>query len=349
MVPMNPYTRLSLAAHARRALLVVAMAAFVSIAYARPAQEAAPQDVVDLAPVAVSGVLPGPALWKVSKGDHAMWVLGMVEPLPKKMQWESAKIERLLASSQELLTMPGAAVGAQVGFWGRLLLMPSMMGIRKLPDGKTLDDVLPADLYGRWLAQKKKFLGSSRRVERLRPIFAGEKLYDAAVERSGLTNDDGVEKAILGFARDGNLKVTDTVYVMMMKNPRADARLFKQVTLDDQQCLSGILDATERDLSQATARANAWATGDLKALRAVLAAPQQDQCLSALGNTGFARKVGMTDIAGHMRRTWIKAAEAAIARNRQTIALLPMDQIVAADGYLWALQARGYTVTPPQE
>jgi len=263
------------------------------------------------------------------------------------MQWESAGIEALMASSQEVLKAPGLTVGAHVGFWGRLFLIPSMIGIKKLPDDQTLQDVLSPALYRRWTRQKNDYLGGSSRVERLRPIFAGEKLYDAAVERSNLTNEAGMEKTVLRLAKKAGVKVTDTTYVMVMKDPRADAKLFKQVTMDDQQCLSGILDATEHDLSQATMRANAWATGDLQALRTVLAAPQQDECLSALGNTSFAKKVGITDISGNMRRTWIKAAEHAIERNRSTAALLPMEQVVAEDGYLATLQSNGYAVTAP--
>lgn len=344
---MNKFAKFSLSVVPLHPLLGIALAACTFASQAQSAPSATPPHIVTLAPVAVSGVLPGPALWKVSKGDHVMWVLGVVQPLPKKMQWESARIQGLVAASQEVLKAPGLAVGAHVGFWGRLFLIPSMIGIKKLPDRKTLRDVLSPVLYGRWAAQKSKYLNGSWRVERLRPIFAGEKLYEAAVDRSDLTSDKSIEKTVLGFAKESGIKITDTTYVMIMKDPRADAKLFKQVTLDDQQCLSGILDATEHDLSQATLRANAWATGDLQALRKVLADPQEDQCLSALGNTSFAKKVGMTDIAGHMRHRWVEAAERAIGRNRRTVALLPMEQIIARDGYLSTLQSDGYTVTAP--
>lgn len=323
------------------------LAVCAGVSHAQSTSPATASSVVDLAPVVVSGNLPGPALWKVSRGDHAMWVLGVIQPLPRKMQWESARVEALVASSQEVLGMPGMAIGAHVGFWGRLFLIPSMIGIKKLPDGKVLRDVLSPGLYGRWQEQKRKYLGGSSRVERLRPVFAGEKLYEAAVDRAGLTTDPVIEDTVLDLAKKGDIKVTDTRYVLIMKHPREDARLFKQTTLDDQQCLDGILDATRNALAQATRRANAWALGDLRSLRAVLATPQEDQCLSALGNTGFARKVGMTDIAGHMRQTWVEAAKRAIEHNRRTIALLPMEQVLARDGYLSTLQSDGYTVTAP--
>lgn len=322
--------------------------------FAISAQAASPPprqepSAVNLAPVVVSGTLPGPALWKVGQGDHVMWVLGVTRPLPKKMQWETAAVERAIAGSQEILKTPGLEIGAHVGFWDGLLLAPSMIGIKKLPAGKNLQDVLAPELYARWEAQRAKYLGNAGGMERLRPIFAGEKLYAAAIQRSGLTRDGGVEALVLRFAKNDRVPAVDTAYVLIMQDPRADAKLFKQSDLDDQQCLSGVLDATEQHLSQATVRANAWATGDLGALRKVLSEKQLDGCLSALGNTDFAKKVGMTDISEHIRQSWLKAAEASLAKNRQTFALLPMEQVLAPHGYLAALQSAGYAVTAPTE
>src|SRR6185312_4124238 len=282
------------------------------------------RQITNLAPVAVSGSLPGPAFWKVDKGGHVMGVLGVTNPLPSKMQWETAAIERAVEHSQAVLKAPSLEVGARVGFWGQLFLIPSMIGIRKLPNGETLHDVLSPSLYSRWEAQRTKYLGGPGGTDRLRPIFAGEKLYEAAIKHSGLTNDGGVQGRVLSLAKHDNVPVVDTSYVAVMQDPRADAKLFKTVTMSDQQCLSGILDATEQDLSQATARANAWATGDLAALRTVLATHQQDECLSAVGNTEFAQKMGMTDIANRIKSAWVKAAEAALTKNQQTTALLPI-------------------------
>lgn len=309
---------------------------------------AAKPEITNLAPVAVSGTLPGPALWKVTKDGHVMWVLGITDPLPRKMAWETAVIERAVSDSQAVLKAPGLEIGAHVGFWGRLFLIPSMIGIKKLPGGQTLHDVLSPQLYARWQAQSLKYLGSATAEDRLRPMFAGQKLYEAAIKKSALTNDGGVQDRVLAFAKHDHVPVIDTSYVAIMKDPRADAKLFKKVNMSDQQCLSGILDATEQDLSQATARANAWATGDLTALRKVLSVHQEDDCLSAVGSTEFAQKMGMTDIANRIRGAWVKAVEESMAKNQQTTALLPIDKLLAPDGYLSVLAAQGYVVTAPQ-
>ena len=307
-----------------------------------------PNSAVTLAPVAVSGVLPGPALWKVSKDGHVMWVLGITSPLPKAMQWDSSKVERLIASSQQVLKPPGIEIGAKVGFWGRLFLIPSMIGLKKLPDGQTLQQVLPPELYNRWLVQKNKYLRYSWGVDRLRPTFAGEKLYSAALSRSGLTDNHVVEKSIYSSAGRDKVSVTDTYYLLVLDDPRSAAKQFKKVTMNDQQCLSNTLDAVDQDFSQATQRANAWATGDLQTLGKILSARQQDECLSAIGSTDFAKKIGMTDISSRIRQAWIKAAEAALTHDTQSVALLPMAHILGGNGYLKELQADGYTVQSPE-
>src|SRR5688572_31360061 len=53
--------------------------------------------------VLVTGEQPGPALWRVSSGDHVLWILGDVQPLPRKLKWRARKFERLLADSQEVI------------------------------------------------------------------------------------------------------------------------------------------------------------------------------------------------------------------------------------------------------
>ena len=59
-----------------------------AVAPAAAAEEPAPATVV------VEGRRPGPGVWKVSKGDHVMWVFGLYSPLPQKMEWDSARVER---------------------------------------------------------------------------------------------------------------------------------------------------------------------------------------------------------------------------------------------------------------
>jgi hypothetical protein len=88
-----------------------------------------------------------------------------------------------VAASQELLVP--AEVDAEVGILSRLTMLPSLIGARNNPDGKTLQDVVPPDLYARWLVLKAKYLGDADGVEKWRPLFAAFELYRKAISKVG--------------------------------------------------------------------------------------------------------------------------------------------------------------------
>src|SRR5690554_4002405 len=76
-----------------------------------------------------------------------------------------------------LITLPRVRIKPNTGFFGRIALLPSLIGVRNAPDGATLKETVPADVYARWLAVKARYIGSDRSVERYRPIFAVLELY----------------------------------------------------------------------------------------------------------------------------------------------------------------------------
>ena len=61
--------------------------------------------------VLVTGVQPGPGLWRVTRptdeGEHVLLIMGQYRTLPKEMEWRSTELEAAIASSQELLAEPG--------------------------------------------------------------------------------------------------------------------------------------------------------------------------------------------------------------------------------------------------
>jgi hypothetical protein len=67
-------------------------------------------DIIDAAPVLVSGRHSGPGLWKVSHGDNVLWILGTVSPVPRKLDWYSPQAEQVLAQASEIIGPPGIVV-----------------------------------------------------------------------------------------------------------------------------------------------------------------------------------------------------------------------------------------------
>ena len=316
---------------------------------AAPAVVAAQAETPDGPPatVVVEGRRPGPGVWKVSKGDHVMWVFGLYSPLPQKMEWDASRVERLVGKSQELLMPPGVSIG--VGFFRSLTLLPAMVGMEKNPDGARLQDVLPADVYARWQLQKGKFIGDDDGVERLRPFFAAEKLLDAGLKKNGLVYNIDVREQIEKRAKHDKVKVTSTTLEIELDDPRRTIKDFKQMQLADLTCFTKTLERLDDDIDAMRARANAWANGNIAEIARLDYAERDEACGNALWTSPLASKTpALQNVPERIRAGWLKAAETALANNASTFALLRMKDIVGPKNYLADLQAKGYTVESPK-
>lgn len=298
--------------------------------------------------IVVSGRQPGPGLWKVTRGDRTLWILGTLTPLPKRMEWDVSAIERRVSESQELLLPPRMTMDADVGFFKGLMLLPTVMKARRNPDGKTLRELVPAEQYARWSVLKQRYIGGDKGIEEWRPLFAALELYDKAITRSGLRQDAMVVETVTKIARRNDVKTTDPKLVIKIENPKALLKEFQRETLDDTACFERTLTRIESDLGVMAQRANAWAQGDTEAMRNLQARNTQwSACNAAMTGNAVARKIGMQDIEARVRQRWFEAAEAALSRNKTTFALLPVGQLLAPDGYLSLLAAKGYVIEEP--
>lgn len=296
--------------------------------------------------ILVVGQKPGPGLWKVSKDGHVLWVFGTYSPLPEKMEWRSQQVESILAQSQAYLKPPGAH--ASVGFFRGLTLLPNLIGLKKNPDGATLKDVLPAEVYARWQPLKAKYLGENDSIERERPIFAAETLFRAGLQKAGLSKGYEVQRKIDGIIKQHNIKVVKTGIELPTDAASSMLKDFKKSSLADTACFAKTLERLESDIDAMRVRANAWAKGDLEAIQKLRYPDQEAECGDAMMNAEFARnRPGFENVKERMQAAWIGAAEKALAANTSTFATLRLADILKPDGYLAALQAKGYTVESP--
>ncbi|HRN62461.1 MAG TPA: TraB/GumN family protein [Luteimonas sp.] len=330
-------------------LLLVAPA-FAAAQDPAPTEQTQPQatpGIVDHETVVVSGVLPGPGLWKVRKGEHTLYVLATLSPLPKRMQWESAGVESLVARSQQVLLPPSFTLDSDIGVFRGMMLLPSLLKARRNPDGKALEQAVSPELYARWQPLKQRYLGNDRGVEQWRPIFAAQELYEAAMRKSGLEQDDIVGKAVRRMARRHDVPQKAVNLRMQIEDPKAALREFRETTLADTDCFGKTLSRIEHDLETMRQRANAWAVGDVEALRALPVETQYSACIRAVTETGLAQRLGMGDLRPRVMDLWLAAAEEALDEHASAVAMLPIGLILASDGYLARLEAKGYLVEVP--
>ena len=310
-----------------------------------------PAAVVEMDAVQVSGVQPGPGLWQVSRGDHVLYILGTQSPLPRGIQWQSDEVRQVLAEAGVILGGPGVSVSADVGLLRGLTLVPAALRAQRNPDGATLEELLPPDIYARWSRHKASYLGRARGVERKRPAIAAYELYRAALKEHGLRGGGVVQPVIDGLAKARGLEQVPTVLRVEVTDPRKALAEFRGEAMrpQDLQCFVRTLDLVEHGLPQVARRADAWSTGDLAALRAMPEAGSQVRaCLEAWAQTDTARRRGFTDIEARVRERWLEVALAALKEHRVSFATLPIESLLYGHGgFVQGLEARGYVVRAP--
>ncbi len=326
------------------AFALVFPAPFVAAAEA-PAADGEVLQVLDT--VVVSGIQPGPGLWRVEKDGRVMWVLGTVAPLPKRMEWNSAEVEAKVAAAGVVLMPPTVTVNAKGAMFGGLFLVPSMLKARNNPDKERLADVLPPADYARWQGLKKKYLPRNDAVEKRRPFLAAMELREEAFDQQDLSWRDIVGRVVKRAAGKTDVPIERPNVLLTVENPKAAIKEFASGAVDDLACFRRTLDQVENDLGTLATRANAWAQGEMAMLRDLTYTDNAQACTDALLGTGLAKRSGFSDLPARVQAEWMAAAEKALATHAQSFAVLPMARVVGASGYLVALEKRGYTVLAP--
>jgi len=293
--------------------------------------------------VLVTGERAGPGLWRISKGDHELWLLGVQSPLPKDMSWRSAAVNQRIAASQAVLAPPD--IDFDVGFFRGLTLLPALLHARKDPEGLTLEQRLPHELYMRWLALRVKYLGGDD--EHLRPMVAAHDLYTHAIAASGLSEDDQVWDRVKQAARHHGVPIVPVTLKLPLTDPKGAVSALAQLPPRAEiACLETTMTRLETDLEAMKQRANAWSLGDIAALRALPYADQDLACFDALDSVPALRD-RFQDLVSRLRATWLTAAERSLGEHASSFAVLPMAAILRTDGVLTAMRAQGYDVQEP--
>lgn len=299
----------------------------------------------ELETLVVNGEQPGPGLWEFRHGDHHLWVLATVSPLPKDLKWRSTQLEQVIARSQLVIAPP--SVNVEIGFFKGLTLLPLALKMSNLPDKQRLNTVLPAATYARWSAQRQRYAPRDDDMETQRPLFAGAGLYDKALKRAGLERRNDVWQQVQRLAKTHKVTVREPNIELEVKDPKALLREFVDTPpASDIVCFESLLTRVESQLPVMQQRAIAWAKGDVANLKRLPIEDSQGACLNLF--TGTPRLAAKYDEG--MRRwgqEWVLAAEGALLRNSSSLAVLSLRELLGAGGLAAQLQARGYELVEP--
>jgi uncharacterized protein YbaP (TraB family) len=323
----------------------------LALAQAPPANTPQIPEVADVLPesaseagiesVEVIGERPGPGLWRVSRGERSVYILGTLSPTPRKMVWRSRQVEAVLDDAAQVIP-ERPSVDLKAGPIRLIKLYRQWRKLRVNPGNAQLDSVLPAPLFARFEALRQKYAPRDDDLLELRPLLAATGLYQAAVESVGLKFNDKVVDQVRKEARQRKVPVLEIE--QKLDDPQAVlADLANMNPATEQACLAATVARLEVELNSLRDRAAAWAVGDIARLRSQSAEEQQNACLGALNS---APRVAA--ITAEFDRRWFEAVVKALETQEVTLAITPIGRLLRKDGVLAQLQARGYTVTPPK-
>ncbi len=293
----------------------------------------------ELAPVIVSGERPGPGLWQIV-GDQTpgkrtqLWILGTVSPLPVGMTWRARELTRVLAAVDTVIFARPMELSTPRAFW----MLIAQRDLLLLPRGRRLRDVLPLDLYARFVAARAQFGEAGDKLERYRPVIAGALLEDRALAGKGLSDRLDVSLTVRRLAREQHIA---SVELNTPGAPDMLAALRAVPPAAELACLATLLDSIETGIPALAARADAWASGDIDRLRS-LPPSSMAACAAALGRAGAAVTPWQ-----EARAEWLAALAARMQSAGSTLAVIDVDMLLGPDGLLQRLRDAGYRVEEP--
>ena len=307
-----------------------------------------PQNV-ELEEILISGEQPGPAMWKVSKGDHALWIVGTLTPLPAKITWRSRQVEAVVRRSGEVLAGSSVRGDVKGGWFTALRLLPSVMRLRNNADGAKLRQILPPEVHQRWTALHRTYFGKDPDdKESWRPMFAADALYARALQKSGLARREAVWPAIEKLAKDSKVPIRQRTFRVPLPDPKGLIREFAATPRDkDIACLVATLDRIDKDLPNMKLRADAWARGNIATLRSLPYEDQQETCMEAALNGPRLRQL-FDEQKANLEADWFGIVSYLLLAHETSLTTLPMNQLLQADGPLARLRAAGYSVEAPE-
>lgn len=307
------------------ALLVLSMLVAVAPAISDPAP--AEDEIV------VVGERPGPRLWRIqSSAGGEVYILGVLQPLPKDLVWKTTAVDAAIARADRALT---SSTNVSVGL--RTLL--SNQNAFRNPGGARVSDQLSPDVRARFDRARRAYGLDEKAYENWRPYLAGLLLVDKAIRKSGLSRDFDAERITVKKIRSRRLPIE----VVGKLNVKPLLKALNELPLGaDAPCLAAQLDSLDA-LPDLKLRAIAWSKGDIETLRAIGDRDAGDLCLAGLQSGGLE----VQRLRERLIDDWTTALLTSAQRPDVTFAVAPMGTLIAPDGVLARLRARGVVIDGP--
>jgi uncharacterized protein YbaP (TraB family) len=275
--------------------------------------------------------LPGPALWRVTRGDSEVIILGSLQPLPHLLVWDTTRVVNALDGATALLLPPKPKFSVLDGvsfFFNR--------GAFEL-HGQTLSQALPPQERARYEHVLALIHANPDKYAHLKPAVAGAVLIGDWRRAAGLSDAKPISTV-------EKLAAVDHVPLRHVGDfaaaPLARKILDQMSPSADLACFDAAMDDIDREAARAPANAKAWANADLKAIGQTYTIAEFDRCLMQSPSVQGLLERGMTE--------GVQAIEQALQRPGKTVAIIDLNFLLRPGGVLDRLKAKGDAITLPK-
>lgn len=308
-------------------LLLAAVPAAAQTGANTQAAQATTKPWSDITEVVVRAHVPGPAMWKLTRGESTVWVMGTLHVAPRDVKWDATRFRRVLQGAHVLI-LPHI-----VDDW---TVSPDQM---QLSGDKQLNDVVSAHTYQRYqdVLHREQFAGLPTGLT-YQPAWAGSWLIVHVYRAHGITTHI-IPTEVADFAAQSGVTVKyvdrHTTWLQARQYDRLDP-------VAGEACLNDYLDSIDHDLATVDLMGKAWADGDVPTILANHRDPAWVTCF--LSQPKYAQ-IYETYAVDDM----VKAVDAALKAPGKSVAVMPLSDLLRKDGVLDRLRAEGVSITAPAE
>lgn len=274
----------------------------------------------------VNAKLPGPAWWRISDGDTTIYMLGTLASLPKGSSWDTSVLDRRLQGAFALILPPQGRAGVSD--------IPALLALRgKLKSDQPLDAAAP-DLAPRLAAVRTRLGKKPDAYADWGPLGAGIMIA-TDYQKSSKLDPGEPERTVQRLARKHRVKARPAGTYKAM--PMVKTAVRQHTAQTGLICLEGVLSEVEAGSASARAAAAAWARGDV---REAISGPRNFQrCIRGLPGMAAVEQRAMDDE--------VAALTQALNTPGHAVALFSLRGLVAENGLLDRMRAKGFTVKTP--
>src|SRR5688500_8479817 len=261
-------------------------------------------------------------MWAVrTPGAPPTYLMGSLHVLTSDYYPLSSEIEKAFAQAKVLIEE------VDLDEMTNPATVMSLLGRAMLPDGRTLDQVIAADLYAKVIARAEKAGLPASAIRRMKPWMAALALTTPTLAAAGFDAALGLDKHFFDRAKKAGLerRAFETVafqFDRLDEMPGADQEAMLRSTIDD----------LDTQLSDVKAMADAWSRGETKTLEKFL--------LSATISSPDLYKRLLVE----RNQAWVEPVEACLKQKISCFVVVGAAHLVGPDSLVAMLQKKGYSV-----